>query len=156
MKEGLGGMSPNQSTLMKFNAGIDLSKAIDQAWKLIFKYENFHVNMDGTTTNRRSELNDRLDAIRVLANNKWPIYTNTNSWGASGWSGYAGLSGLSGFSSSVGSTTSISHLVQPITPYVNMFRQPPWYERWYKACKDVPLAVWTYLKWVYKTGKWSL
>jgi len=155
MREAIGGMSPNQSTLIKYNAGKDLAEKIDQAWKLIFKYENFHPKADGSMTNRRSELNDRLDTVRFWTNDKWPTYINTGSAGSSAMTYVPGFGPFGGVNGMVGALVPPQHPLL-MNSYVDMFDTPPWYKRWYKTCKDATLALWVYLTWVYKTGKWGL
>ena len=63
--------------------GVAAKAALYKAYEAIHKYENFHGD-----TNRRSELNDRLDQVKEWMISQWPDI-RTGSYGVSGFSGFS-------------------------------------------------------------------
>lgn len=71
--------------------GIEVKRLLYKAYEAIHKYENFHGD-----TNRRSELNDRVDKIKEWMISQWP-----DIYGSMGVSGTGAVMG--GFASAIGS-----------------------------------------------------
>lgn len=84
--------------------GMEVKGCIYKAYEAIHKYENFYGG-----TNRRSELNDRLDQVKEWMIQQWPDI-RTSSYGSSGWSSSGWASTLGGIlpSASISPTASIS------------------------------------------------
>lgn len=86
---------------LSHDKGIEINRLLIKAYDMIHKYENFYNN-----TNRRSELNDRLDNVKRWAHSQWGYvgYSGfTGHQGVSGVSGYVGHAGVSGFMGAMGS-----------------------------------------------------
>jgi len=77
--------------------GLKAKQMLYKAYEAIHKYENFHGD-----TNRRSELNDRVDKVKEWMIEQWPDIS-TSTYGTSAWSNT--LSSLSGFNTSVAAAT---------------------------------------------------
>lgn len=71
--------------------GVEVKKLLYKAYEAIHRYENFH-----NGTNRRSELNDRMDQVKEWMISQWP-----DIYGSMGVSGTGAA--MSGLSSAMGS-----------------------------------------------------
>ena len=117
---------------LSHDKGIEINRLLIKAYDMIHKYENFY-----NDTNRRSELNDRLDNVKRWAHSQWGYVGVSGYTGSVGHAGFSGYLGHAGFVGSIGGALGTSNV--NVSNYATSLKECIPKTHWYEPIKYEPI-----------------